>query len=314
MRFCTPVDIAPGAFEIKHSNPILVMGSCFSEHIGKRLVDAYFPCMVNPYGILFNPASIAQSLQEILLQKEYGISDLTQYNGLYHSMNHHGCYSCSHETEILQHINKNILQAHEHLLKTDYLFITFGTAWIYEMDGKVVANCHKMPAQRFNRRQMGIDEIYNTYTSLIAQLHQIRPELQIVFTISPVRHTKDGLHENQLSKSTLLLAVDKICRQTNGCHYFPAYEIVLDELRDYRFFADDMAHPSELTASYVWERFLDTYCTAPTRQLIDEAFRLRQRMEHRMLHPDSEEAKRFSQETQNKLADFLTKIERKSDV
>lgn len=310
MRFCTPVDIAPNAFEIKHSNHIVVMGSCFSEHIGKRLVDAYFPCLVNPYGILFNPASIAQSLQEIIQKKEYCASDLVLYNGLYHSMNHHGCFSCSHEEETLRQINESIHKAHEHLLKTDYLFITFGTAWIYEMDGKVVANCHKMPAQHFDRRRMEVDEICEIYASLIAQLRHIRPEIQIVFTVSPVRHTKDGLHENQLSKSTLLLAVDKICRQTNGCYYFPAYEIVLDELRDYRFFADDMAHPSELTVAYVWERFLDTYCSAPTRQLIDEAFRLQQRLEHRMLHPNSEEAKRFTQETQNKLADFLVKIGR----
>lgn len=309
MQFITPVHIPAAPFRIHHQQQLLSMGSCFSEHIGQRLKAAFFQIEVNPYGVLFNPASIAQSLHRILTGIPYTADELVEHNGLWHSMAHHGDFSNPCKETALKGINSQLAQAHQALLRTDVLLLTFGTAWVYELNGSVAANCHKLPADRFVRRRMRTEEITALYTALLQQLQARHPELRIIFTVSPVRHLKDGLHDNQLSKATLLLAVDEICREMKGvASYFPAYEIVTDELRDYRFFAEDMTHPTEQAAQYVWERFRTTYFDKETQQFVAEAERIQRDLNHRPLHPESKDAIAFKEAVQARAEAFKHKL------
>lgn len=306
MNFQTSVELPVGLPPIRHTDHILLMGSCFAENIGALLSDAKFQLELNPFGILYNPLSISSALREIATKKEYMEKDLFAYRGLWHSPMHHGFFSASTPEETLQHINMRLQQAHQTLQKLDWLMLTFGTAYIYEQKetGKVVSNCHKLPENSFNRRLLPVDEIVDEYTSLITGLAARNPNLKILFTVSPIRHIRDGMHANQLSKSTLLLAIDRL-QQLFPQHvfYFPSYEIVLDELRDYRFYADDMLHPSPLAIHYLWKRFSETFFSADTKQVMEEVEDIRRDLAHKPFHPASEAYQRF-------LGQIVLKIER----
>ncbi|WP_336527015.1 GSCFA domain-containing protein, partial [Bacteroides acidifaciens] len=223
-----------------------------------------------------------------------------------HSPMHHGSFSASTPEKTLQNINDRLRQAFQTMQQLDWLMLTFGTAYVYEQKetGKVVANCHKLPENNFNRRLLLADEIVDEYTSLIISLAARNPNLKILFTVSPIRHIRDGMHANQLSKSTLLLAIDRL-QQLFPQHvfYFPSYEIVLDELRDYRFYADDMLHPSPLAVRYLWGRFSETFFSADTKQIMAEIEDIRRDLAHKPFHPGSEAYQRF-------LGQIVLKIER----
>ena len=255
--FTTPVETPQMPFIVDFSSGIISLGSCFADEIGKRLQEGGFNIELNPFGALYNPASIASAMQRIIDDKPIGMGDLVEQDGLWHSWHHHGSFSQATPDATLEACNSRIHQAHNALKKASLLMITFGTAYIYEYEGCVVANCHKVPNNRFARCRMTVDEIVALWTPLIEKLNTQYPTLNIVFTVSPIRHLADGAHGNQLSKSTLLLAVDQLITQTinQSIHYFPSYEIVLDELRDYRFFGLDMTHPTELAVDVVWEHF-----------------------------------------------------------
>ena len=306
MNFQTSVELPAGLPAIRHADHILLMGSCFAENIGALLSDAKFRLELNPFGILYNPLSISSALREIATKKEYTEKDLFAYRGLWHSPMHHGSFSASTPEETLQHINVRLQQARQAMQQLDWLMLTFGTAYVYEQKetGKVVANCHKLPESNFNRRLLLVDEIVDEYTSLITSLAARNPNLKILFTVSPIRHIRDGMHANQLSKSTLLLAIDRL-QQFFPQHvfYFPSYEIVLDELRDYRFYADDMLHPSPLAVRYLWERFSETFFSADTKQIMAEVEDIRRDLAHKPFHPTSEAYQRF-------LGQIVLKIER----
>lgn len=306
MNFQTSVELPAGLPAIRHADHILLMGSCFAENIGALLSDAKFRLELNPFGILYNPLSISSALREIATKKEYTEKDLFAYRGLWHSPMHHGSFSASTPEETLQHINVRFQQARKAMQQLDWLMLTFGTAYVYEQKetGKVVANCHKLPESNFNRRLLLVDEIVDEYTSLITSLAARNPNLKILFTVSPIRHIRDGMHANQLSKSTLLLAIDRL-QQLFPQHvfYFPSYEIVLDELRDYRFYADDMLHPSPLAVRYLWERFSETFFSADTKQIMAEVEDIRRDLAHKPFHPASEAYQRF-------LGQIVLKIER----
>ena len=306
MNFQTSVELPAGLPAIRHADHILLMGSCFAENIGALLSDAKFRLELNPFGILYNPLSISSALREIATKKEYTEKDLFAYRGLWHSPMHHGSFSASTPEETLQHINVRFQQARKAMQQLDWLMLTFGTAYVYEQKetGKVVANCHKLPESNFNRRLLLVDEIVDEYTSLITSLAARNPNLKILFTVSPIRHIRDGMHANQLSKSTLLLAIDRL-QQLFPQHvfYFPSYEIVLDELRDYRFYADDMLHPSTLAVRYLWERFSETFFSADTKQIMAEVEDIRRDLAHKPFHPASEAYQRF-------LGQIVLKIER----
>ncbi len=306
MNFQTSVGLPVGLPPISHISPILLMGSCFAENMGTFLTEAKFQLDLNPFGILYNPLSISSALKEIIIKKEYTEKDLFAYRGLWHSTMHHGSFSATTPEATLQNINARLLQAHQTVPKLDWLMLTFGTAYVYEAKetGKVVSNCHKLPENDFNRRLLSVDEIVDEYTSLITDMAAWNATLKFLFTVSPIRHIRDGMHANQLSKSTLLLAVDRLQQSfPEQVFYFPSYEIVLDELRDYRFYADDMLHPSPLAVHYLWERFSETFFSAETKQVIREVEDIRRDLAHKPFHPGSEAYQRF-------LGQIVLKIER----
>ena len=261
IEFQTRVGVPTMPFGIDFSTGIVSLGSCFSDEIGKRLCDGGFPVEQNPFGTLYNPASIASALRRLMYDKEIGEDDLVEHEGLWHSWHHHGSFSRATKEECLEACNSRLHSAHQTLMEAKLLMVTFGTAWVYEAKGQVVANCHKLPPQIFMRRRMSVDEIVSLWRPLLEELHACFPTLHVLFTVSPIRHIGDGLHDNQLSKSILLLAIDHLITQAfahssnQTITYFPSYEIVLDELRDYRFYGPDMVHPSELAVDVVWDRF-----------------------------------------------------------
>ncbi len=258
---------------------------------------------VNPFGVLYNPQSIAQALTMLASRCALTEEELTLFpNEGWSTWMHHSTFSCLERSEALALINARMEQASQMLLNADTLIITFGTAWVYRLreTGQTVGNCHKMPERLFIRQHLSVDEIIEEYAALLEQLWSTNPELRIIFTISPVRHLKDTLHGNQLSKSTLLLAVDALCQRfPEKSYYFPAYEIVIDELRDYRFYADDMAHPSPQAVEYVWERFVEHCTDAEAQRFMAQWAKVTKALEHRPFRPDSPQYRSFVAQTLN---------------
>ena len=300
MKLYTSVDIAPSPKKIAYNDKILLLGSCFADNIGTKFGEYYFQTTVNPYGTLYNPASIAKAISGI----GNGVSDIgfVEHNGLWHSLSHHGSFSRADKEDLVRACEQSKVQLREALQQASIMIITFGTAWVYEYEDKVVANCHKLPANRFVRRRMTVDEIVEIWQPILAAM----PDKHWIFTVSPIRHVKDGLHENQISKAILLQAVDRLTAKQldspiGGLSYFPSYEIMLDELRDYRFYAEDMVHPSVVAVDYIWQRFVDTYMTADTQNEMRTLHQLWRDRHHRFLHPDSPEAQQFAAHIKTRL-------------
>ena len=255
MKLQTIVDIKPSEWKIGYEDKILMVGSCFSDEIGEQMKQRYLDVVCNPFGTLYNPLSIARALN----MNE--MPELIEHEGLWHSMAHHGSLSRADKHEAEEAIRGSVEAMQKALCEANVVIVTFGTSWAYEMNGAIVGNCHKLPAERFTRRRLTVEEIVASWRPIIERY----PDKHWIFTVSPIRHIKDGLHENQLSKATLLLALETIRNQLSAISYFPSYEIMLDELRDYRFYADDLVHPSSLAVNYIWERFVDTFCTNQTK-------------------------------------------------
>ena len=304
MKLYTTVDIAPCEKQIGYGDNILLLGSCFADNIGAKFGEYYFQTTINPYGTLYNPASIAKVLSDI---SDIGSQDpglkLVQHNGLWHSMMHHGTFSAVDKEQLIARCEHSSTQLRIALQQATTLIITFGTAGVYEYQGQVVANCHKLPAQQFVRRRLTVDEIVDRWQPIIA----LMPDKHWIFTVSPIRHIKDGLHENQLSKAILLQAIDRLTAQpltAQQVSYFPSYEIMLDELRDYRFYAEDMVHPSPVAVEHIWQRFVDTYFSAHTQNEMRTLHQLWRDRHHRFLHPESPEAQLFAERTKTRLQEL----------
>ena len=280
MKLYTSVDIVPAVRQIGYGDKILLLGSCFADNMGAKFSEHYFQATINPFGTLYNPASIAAAITNV------GNSQLVEHNGLWHSMMHHGAFSGKDKEEVLTRCEQSRALLQRALMEASTVVVTFGTAWVYEMEGQVVANCHKLPANRFTRRCLTVDEIVEMWQPIVASM----PDKHWIFTVSPIRHVKDGLHANQISKAILLQAVDIL-----GQSYFPSYEIMMDELRDYRFYAEDMVHPSAVAVEYIWQRFVDTYTNKDTQKEMRVLNQLWRDNQHRMLHPDTDEARTFLQ-------------------
>lgn len=303
--FRTKVNIEISESPIHYQDGLLTLGSCFSENIGGKLQNAYFDVDINPFGVLFNPMSVAKSIQLLLDNKVFTEHDLFQNASMYCSFAHSTLFSGTDCVQTLTTINKRLKAAHLNLQKARFLLITFGTAWVYEFEGNVVSNCHKLPASTFQRRRLTVAEIVTEYTILIHKLRTEFPKLQLIFTVSPIRHWKDGAHENNLSKSILHLAIDELKKIFPYVSYFPAYEIQLDELRDYRFFNSDMFHPSDLAVEYIWKRFGEVYFTAETQQILKKAEKLALQINHRSLHPASTEHILFLKQLERQKLELL---------
>ena len=299
MKFVTSVDITPSVKKISYSDKILLLGSCFADNIGAKYGEHYYQTTVNPYGTLYNPASIAKALSGVV-NREMGIG-IVQHNGLWHSFSHHGSFSRTDKEDLVRACEQSRVQLCVALQQATTVMVTFGTAWVYEYEGEVVANCHKLPANQFVRRRLTVNEIVAMWQPIIDAM----PDKHWIFTVSPIRHIKDGLHENQLSKAVLLQSIEQLSALSiANCSYFPSYEIMLDELRDYRFYAEDMVHPSTVAVDYIWQRLVDAYMTADTQNEMRILHQLWRDRHHRFLHPESDEAQSFQEKICKHLQDI----------
>ncbi len=302
MNFRTEIQIPKSQTDISYRDNLLLFGSCFTENSGNKLSAHKFKADINPFGILYNPYSIENAINILLKKKQFTEDDLFFHNGIWNSFSHHGSFSDISKEVCLLKINDRINSTSNILKEVDHLLITFGTAWIYELKetNQIVANCHKLPEKTFNRRRLNVKEIADSYTHLLTDIYSLNPSVNIIFTVSPIRHWKDGAHENQLSKSTLLLAIAQLQEKFNNIQYFPAYEIVMDELRDYRFYEEDMLHPSKVAINYIWERFSDTYFSIETKQIQQQIVEICKAQNHRPFNPETEEHLAFLKKTEEK--------------
>jgi hypothetical protein len=294
--FRTEINPLPSEFRIDHKTKILMTGSCFSVNIGSYLADTLFPVVVNPFGVIYNPVAVLNTLGILMDGTAFGQEDLEFRNELWFSWDHHTSFSHPERQECLKNINTGIDSSSRHLKECRYLLITFGTAWVYRLKstGKPVTNCHKFPDSEFVRIFLEPGEIISLWEPFLEELFAFVPELRIIFTVSPVRHWKDGAHGNQISKSSLLLAIDELVKKFPlRTEYFPAYEILLDDLRDYRFFADDMLHPNSMAIDYIQEKFNSAYFNAETVELNKEILKIVRAANHRALHRNTDAYRKF---------------------
>lgn len=304
MKLLTEVSLPEYPFSLNHQSPVLLMGSCFTENIGRLMERSLFPVCINPFGVSYNPLSVKRGLEALMQKEAYLAEDLDQYNELWFSFDHATRFSSSDQARCLQEINHAFLEAKAALKQARALILTWGTSWVYRYNatGEVVCNCHKIPAREFTRSRLSPQEILAAYESLLPILFEFNKDLKIIHTISPVRHWKDGAHGNQLSKAALLLAGDALQeRFPKQFFYFPSYEIVMDELRDYRYYAEDMLHTSEQTSRYIWEKFQAALIEPRSREIIGEVEPLRKILEHRPLSKEGD----ASQQSQTLLEEKL---------
>jgi len=298
--FRTKVDIQPYPFSLGYNSPTMFCGSCFTENIGSLMVERKFPILVNPFGVVYNPLSVKLVLESILSATPFKETDLKLRNGLWYSYLHHSSYSSSVKEECLESINSNLFKASEFTKNMKYLLVTFGTARVYYLkeNNQPVANCHKVPSKEFDNRLMSVEEILNSWSALMDVLLKRIPDLKIIFTISPVRHWKDGAIGNQQSKSILNVAVHTLIKQfPNNAYYFPAFELLMDDLRDYRFYADDMLHPSKVAIEYIWEKFKVALINPNAFVLLSEIEKVISAANHKPFKSSTSEHKAFVNST-----------------
>ncbi|MBO7276663.1 MAG: GSCFA domain-containing protein [Bacteroidales bacterium] len=290
MNFTTPIPISKHEINISHKDKIMLLGSCFTENIGNKLTTNGFETLINPFGILYNPISINSCLNRIIELKYLNSDSLVQVDEFWYSYEHHGKFRDENKDKLLQTINLDITNTNLFLKQTDWLIITLGTAWVFFLkeNNQILGNCHKLNPQLIDKRLLSTEEIYKDTILTINKIRKINPNIKIILTVSPIRHWKQGYRENLISKSTLHIAVDQICKTTNNCSYFPAYEIVMDELRDYRFYQADMLHPSEVTVDYIWEKFSNHLFTDSTISLCKDYLKLHSMKQHKAFNPESQ--------------------------
>ena len=281
---------------------LFLIGSCFSENMGAKLNTHLFKVFENPHGVLFNPISVAQSLSDCIQNKQYTEADLFQLNEVWNSWNHHSRFSGISVEDALDKINNSITKAHAFLKTADHIVITLGSAWVYQLNsqspfaaGQVVANNHKAPASWFNKSLMKPDALVLLLNKMVKELLQFNAHLQIIFTISPVRHLREGLVENNRSKAVLIQAVHEIVDSTENVAYFPSYEYVIDDLRDYRFYAEDLVHPNYAASNYVWEKWVETYMNEETQGIMKQVAELQLAVQHKPFFAGSTQHKEFLQ-------------------
>ena len=310
MNFFSHIELPKALIDISYLDLNMFLGSCFAENIGNKFIEHKFQVDLNPFGVLYNPESIACSLQRLMENVPINGGELFSHQELYHSFSHHSSFSDTSQEACLQKINERIALSAGNLRKASKLFITFGTAYGYYLaeTGQVVSNCHKLPGKHFTRKRLSIQQIVESWEKLLADLFTINKELKIIFSVSPVRYWQDGVHENQLSKSTLLLAVEELrMRFPDEIVYFPAYELMLDELRDYRFYADDLFHLSGMAIQFIWESLVEVSMNEQTKQLMKEISQIHKSLSHKPFNYSDELHKQFISQTLLKIEQLRTK-------
>jgi hypothetical protein len=279
MEFILKVKVPEYSFKIDYGQSIGLWGSCFTEHIGRFLEQSLFNTAINPCGIIYNPISILEALQLSIGIKTLDENTLFEKDGIWYSWAHHSQFWGNTKTELLQKIESQTI-----IKVPNIMMITFGTSYAYQLksNGKIVANCHKVPGNQFSKMLLSSNEIVGAWREEIQKLLVIQPDLKIILTVSPVRHWRDGAAENTLSKSILIQAVHELkALFPEHVFYFPAYEIVLDELRDYRFFKEDMIHPNEQAVAYVWEQFCNAFFNVSTNEILKKIQQISKAVQHK---------------------------------
>ena len=280
--------------KIDITDKILLVGSCFTEHMHDFLNKSKFQVLQNPHGVLFNPISIFEAITTYIQNKQIHESDLFEHLGLWKNWTFHSGFAGTDKSITLNSLNASIQKGHNFINNANYLFITLGSAFVYTLsNGKVVANCHKLSADTFCKRLLEPFEIIDSFSLMFNELKQVNPALRIILTVSPVRHLKDGFIQNNRSKAVLMYAIDRITTLFPEIIYFPAYELVIDDLRDYRFFAEDMVHPNYQATRYVWEKFKQSSLNGRTREVLKDIDALNSATNHVIMHPGSEEHQKF---------------------
>ena len=314
MKFRTEVDINVSERKIGTDDCIFSMGSCFAAEMHEKFSEGQIQSLNNPFGTIFNPYSINHAIQQIYDAKEYQENDLILANENYISLDHHSSFDARSAKQSLELINRKIEEANQFLQNTSFVIITFGTSYIYEFlpKKKLVANCHKIPQKFFEKRFLGHQELTESIIKTIDILKDIcKKDVQILFTVSPVRHTKDGIVENQLSKSKLMTAIHESISGKENCHYLPIYELMMDDLRDYRFYKDDMIHPNSQAVQYIWEKFGNAYFTDETKVFINENNKILAALNHKTNDDKNPKYQEFLQKINQKILDQQKKVKNK---
>jgi len=309
MKFRTEVDIKTFTNTMTHADFSFSVGSCFSDNIGNRLKRYQLQCMANPFGVLFNAGSIVQNMLHCLNDTKETDSDFIFHNDLWHSWNYHGQFSREDKSELQNIIASTTQKTKEHLLKSKYIFITLGTSWVYKYipTQAIVANCHKVPNNQFEKVFLSPSQNIIYLQSFVKEIQCMNANVSIIFTVSPIRHWRDGAYENSVSKSSLFLAIDSIVKEYSFCHYFPSYELVIDELRDYRFYKSDMLHPSDQAVDYVWEKFSETFISKESQEANKELDKVLRLIEHRPLQSSQNQTNKTAEIIKNKKRELMEK-------
>ena len=295
MEFRTVIEPVGSAAKISYQTPVMLTGSCFAGEMGDMLAKGRMNVLVNPFGVLYNPASVARQFELLMSGYTFSGEDLRIHDGKYLSFDHGTAFSGRDASKVADHINFVSEEAGKFLAKAGFLFITFGTARVFRWKetGRIVSNCHKIPQSEFIRELLSIEAVSGIWINLLKKLKDFNPGIEVVFTVSPVRHWKDGAHGNQVSKAVLLLAIEEIVNAIEYASYFPSYEFLLDDLRDYRFYAPDMLHPSGLASDYIGSHFRETYFDSKTRQAYNDISGVILARKHRIEGSDKNDLNRF---------------------
>ncbi len=297
MELLLPFKVTPSSHKISYADKILFMGSCFTEEIGKMMQDFKFNVLQNPNGILYDPLSIAAALDSYIENKIYNEDDLFLLNELWHSWQHHSTFSGMNKEKVLQNINYSQSEAHQFLKETSWLVITLGTSYNYRLKNSLVpvANCHKAPGDFFEKKLLSVEEMILGFANVISKLQSNNPNLKIIFTVSPVRHVRDGVIENNRSKARLIEAIHSIKENYGNVFYFPAYELIIDVLRDYRFYKSDLVHPTDAATNFVFEKFCDAFLDEDSLKLLGEIKSIIAAINHKPFQRESAAHKKFQQ-------------------
>jgi hypothetical protein len=310
MDLRTTFNIEASKEKITYNDRVMFIGSCFASSIGSQMEAGRLPVLVNPAGAVFNPVSVINTLETIEQRREFFLEDLHFYDGTWLSFYHYTDFSSDDPSKVLEKINRKSKEAFSFLQDTRYLFITLGTARYYKLrkSNLIVSNCHKIPAEQFESGLMTVDEIVTLWNDQLNKLNLLFPRLKVVFTISPVRHWKDGAHGNQISKSVLFVAVDELMKHRTAPAYFPAYELVMDDLRDYRFYNDDMLHPSASAINYIWEAFAKCYLDKNTYHIWKEVVKVTRAFSHRLNTDSKLKRNHFAERMLGQISDLKSRI------
>ncbi|SDQ05359.1 GSCFA domain-containing protein [Flagellimonas zhangzhouensis] len=306
MELQTKIPLQPADNPLDYQSKVVLLGSCFVENMGSKLDYFKFQQKQNPFGILFHPRAIENLVQRAINEKPYLPIEVFEQDGIWRCFDAHSDLRSDNPEDLLQLLNQSLKTTQIALEKASHIIITLGTAWVYKhlASEKVVANCHKVPQKQFNKKLLSVQEIEESLSHLIGLISSLNPNTQIIFTVSPVRHLKDGFVENQQSKAHLISSLHSILSsraQSRNVSYFPSYEIMMDELRDYRFYAKDMVHPNELAVDYIWEKFKLVWISEKVYPIMDEVDSVHKGLQHRPFNPDSKGHKKFKTSLETKI-------------